>query len=177
VVSIHKLARLIKTVNNTGALSKLAEEDRGSESVEFALSISVWMGAAFMVMYVSFALYAAHFVANAAEEAGRFAMVRGSSWNGASCSANALDCTATSDDISRYVVSALPPGMSSANLSVKSSWPGTTASGTACDIEDGANSPNCLVVVNVTYQFTFPVPFFTQSTLPLKSTSTMTISQ
>jgi hypothetical protein len=67
--------------------------------------------------------------------------------------------------------------MSSANLSVKSSWPGTTASGTACDIEDGANSPNCLVVVNVTYQFTFPVPFFTQSTLPLKSTSTMTISQ
>lgn len=66
------------------ALLASAEEDRGSESVEFALSFSLWIGAAFMIMYGSFALYAAHFVANAAEEAGRFAMVRGSSWNGAS---------------------------------------------------------------------------------------------
>ena len=173
--NILKSARLVQKI--AAAPSQLAIQDRGSESVEFALSISVWIGAAFMVMYGSFALYAAHFVANAAEEAGRYAMVRGSSWNGASCSVNALDCTATSEDISDYVASALPPGMSAANLSVKTSWPGTTASGTACDSEDGVNSPNCLVVVKVTYQFNFPVPFFTQNTLPLKSTSTMTISQ
>jgi Flp pilus assembly protein TadG len=159
------------------ALLASAEEDRGSESVEFALSFSLWIGAAFMIMYGSFALYAAHFGANAAEEAGRFAMVRGSSWNGASCATNALDCTATSDDIAKYVKSALPPGMSSANLSVSSSWPGTTASGDSCDTEDGVNSPNCIVKVTVTYQFTFPVPFFTQNTVPLKSTSIVTISQ
>ena len=39
------------------------------------------------------------------------------------------------------------------------------------------NSPNCIVKVTVTYQFTFPVPFFTQNTVPLKSTSIVTISQ
>ena len=159
------------------ALFATAKEDCGSESVEFALSFSLWIGAAFMVMYASFALYAAHFVANAAEEAGRFAMVRGSSWNGASCTTNALDCTATSDDISNYVKGTLPPGMSSANLTVSSSWPGTTAAGDSCDTEDGVNSPNCIVKVTVTYQFTFPVPFFTQNTLPLKSSSIVTISQ
>ncbi|WP_348263882.1 pilus assembly protein [Telmatobacter sp. DSM 110680] len=166
-----------QTVRFPAALFEIAKEDCGSESVEFALSFSLWIGAAFLIMYGSFALYAAHFVANAAEEACRYAMVRGSSWNGASCSANALDCTATSDDISSYVKSALPPGMSSANLSVSSSWPGTTASGDTCDTEDGVNSPNCIVKVTVTYQFTFPVPFFTQNTLPLKSTSIVTISQ
>jgi Flp pilus assembly protein TadG len=165
------------TLRFAAALFAIAKKDRGSESVEFALSLSLWIGAAFMVMYGSFALYAAHFVANAAEEACRYAMVRGSSWNGASCATSALDCTATSDDISSYVKSALPPGMSSANLSVSSSWPGTTASGGSCDTEDGVNSSNCIVKVTVTYQFTFPVPFFTQNTLPLKSTSIVTISQ
>lgn len=172
-----KSTRWIRTARDATALFKLAAQDSGSESVEFALSVSLWMGAAFMVMYVSFALYAAHFVANAAEEAGRYAMVRGSSWNGASCSQTWFGCTATSDDVSNYVVRELPPGMSSANLSVKALWPGTTGSGTTCNSQDGANSPNCVVTVTVTYQFKFPVPFFNQNTLPLKSTSTMTISQ
>ena|ERR1700722_16668356 len=176
-MDIQKLAPLKKALRSAAGLLTFATEDSGSESVEFALSISLWMGAAFMVMYGSFALYAAHFVANAAEEGARYAMVRGSSWTGASCSSNPLDCTATNDDISKYVKGALPPGMSSANLSVSTSWPGKTASGGSCDTEDGLNSPNCLVEVTVTYQFNFPMPFFTQNTLPLKSTSTVTISQ
>src|SRR3954467_8233539 len=80
-------------------------DERGSEAVEFALALSIWMAISFMVMYVSFALYAAHFVANAAEEAARYGSVRGSSWNSASCSANRLDCTASSTDLSDYVKS------------------------------------------------------------------------
>ena len=154
------------------------EEDQGSEIIEFALSICLWIGAAFLVMYGSFALYAAHFVANAAEEAGRYAMVHGASWNGTACSSpGALDCTATSSDISGFVIRSMPPGLSPSNISVKASWPGTTSTGGTCDSEDGANSPNCVVSITVTYNFKFPVPFFTQSTLPLKSTSQMTITQ
>ena len=106
-----------------GALSRFRKslihalrEDQGSEAVEFALAFSVWIGVAFMIMYVSFALYAAHFVANSAEEAARYASVRGSSWSAASCSSNALDCTASSTDISNYVKSSLPPGLSSSSL-------------------------------------------------------------
>jgi len=166
-----------KTVPWIGLLARLALDDGGSEIVEFAFSICLWMMGAVLVMYGSFALYAAHFVANAADEAARFAIVRGSSWNGASCSSNLLDCTASSTDIQNYVVRMLPPGLSSSNLTVSTSWPGTTSTGGTCDSEDGANSPNCMVQVTVGYSFKFPLPFFPQNALPLSSSSTMTISQ
>jgi len=159
------------------ALFRFWSDDAGSEMVEFALSISIWLGAAFLLMYASFALYAAHFVVNASEEAGRYAMVRGSSWNGSSCSGSALDCTATSTDIANYVIGSMPAGLKSSNLSVAASWPGTTSSGGTCDSVDGANSPNCIVKIKVTYKFTFPVPFLKQNTLPLSSTSQVTITQ
>jgi len=151
------------------------QDERGSEAVEFALAISIWMGVAFMVMYVSFALYAAHFVANAALEGARYGSVRGSSWSSASCSSNSLDCTASSTDISNYIKSSTPPGLSTANLSVSTSWPGTTSSGTACDTADGSNGPNCVVKVTVSYNFSFPLPFITNSQRLFSSTSQMTI--
>jgi Flp pilus assembly protein TadG len=158
-------------------LRRLKSDDNGSEIVEFAFSICIWMMGAFLIMYASFALYAAHFVANASEEASRFAIVRGSSWNGASCTSNSLDCTASSADIQNYVVNMLPPGLSSSNLTVSTSWPGTTSTGGSCDSQDGANSPNCVVQVTVGYNFSFPLPFFAQSTLPFSSSSAMTIVQ
>lgn len=158
-------------------LRRLETDDRGSEVVEFAFSICVWMAGAFLLMYGSFALYTAHFVANAADEAARFAIVRGSSWNGASCSSNSLDCTASSTDIQNYVVKMLPPGLSASRLTVSTSWPGTTSTGGACDSQDGANSPNCVVQVTVGYNFSFPAPFLPRKALPLSSSSSMTIAQ
>jgi len=150
-------------------------DDRGSEAVEFALAVSIWMAISFMVMYVSFALYAAHFVANAAEEGARYGSVRGSSWSNASCSSNALDCTASSADISSYVKSSVPPGLSTSNLNVSSAWPGTMSSGSGCDTADGSNSPNCIVKVTVSYNFSFPLPFIANSQRLFSSTSQMTI--
>jgi Flp pilus assembly protein TadG len=150
-------------------------DERGSEAVEFALALSVWMAISFLVMYVSFALYAAHFVANAAEEAARYGSVRGSSWNSASCSANRLGCTASTTDVSDYVKSTVPPGLSTSNLTISTLWPGTTSSGTDCDTVDGYNSPNCLVKVTVSYNFSFPVPFIANSPRLFSSTSQMTI--
>jgi Flp pilus assembly protein TadG len=158
-------------------IDRLAMDEGGSEIVEFAFSICVWMMGAFLVMYAAFALYAAHFVENAADEAARFAIVRGSSWNGASCSSNMLDCTASSTDIQNYVVRTLPPGLSSSNLTVSTTWPGKTSTGGTCDSQDGLNSPNCVVEVTVGYRFKFPLPFFAQSALPLSSSSSMTIFQ
>jgi len=150
-------------------------DENGSEAVEFALAFSVWVAAAFMIMYVSFALYAAHFVANAAQEGARYASVRGSSWSNASCSASALDCTASSTDISSYVKNAAPPGLSTSSINVSASWPGNTSSGAACDTADGSNSPNCTVRVTVSYNFSFPLPFITNSQRLFSTTSQMTI--
>ena len=149
-------------------------DDRGSEAVEFALALSIWMGISFMIMYVSFALYAAHFVANAAEEGARYASVRGSSWNNASCSSKTLDCSASSTDIASYVKNAAPPGLSTSSLNISTSWPGTTSSGTTCDTADGTNSPNCIVTVTVSYNVSFPLPFAKSQQL-FSSTSQMTI--
>lgn len=154
---------------------RLLRDDSGSEAVEFALASCIWMAISFMVMYVSFALYAAHFVANAAQEGARYASVRGSSWSNASCSANVLDCTASSGDVSSYVTSEAPPGLSTSSMTVATSWPGTTPSGTTCDTADGSNSPNCIVKVTVSYNFSFPLPFITNSQRLFSSTSQMTI--
>jgi hypothetical protein len=145
-------------------LYRLGLEESGSEIVEFAFSICLWMAGAFLIIYCSFALYAAHFVASATDDAARYAIVRGSSWNGASCTSNALDCTASSTDINNFVVKMLPPGLSSSKLTVTATWPGTTASGATCDTQDGANSPYCQVQITVTYNFSFPVPFYSQNT-------------
>jgi Flp pilus assembly protein TadG len=150
-------------------------DESGSEAVEFALALSVWMAAAFMIMYVSFALYAAHFVANAANEAARYGSVRGSSWNSASCSSSGFDCTASGSDISKFVKNSLPAGLASSRLNVSTSWSGTTTSGVASDTADGSNSPNCVVAVTVTYNFSFPIPFVSSSARLFSSTSQMTI--
>jgi Flp pilus assembly protein TadG len=155
-------------------LDSLRNEE-GAEIVEFALAISIWITAAFMIMYVSFALYAAHFVANAAEEGARYASVRGSSWGSASCSSNQLDCVASSSDISKYIKNQIPPGISASSVTVATSWPGTTPSGATCDNADGSNSPNCIVNVSVSYNFSFPMPFIRNSTRLFSSAAQMTI--
>jgi Flp pilus assembly protein TadG len=150
-------------------------DDRGSEAVEFALAFSIWIAIAFMLMYVSFALYAAHFVVNASEEGARYASVRGASWSGASCNSTGLNCTASSMDISNFVKRAVPPGLSSSKLTIATSWPGTTASGSGCDTADGSNGPNCVVNVTVGYSFSFPLPFIANGPHIFSSTSQMTI--
>jgi hypothetical protein len=100
-------------------LLRLWREESGGELVEFALSIWIWFGITFLIMYGSFALYTAHFVANAADQAARYAVVRGSTWDGVSCaSPSSVECTATTTDIANYVVAKLPPGLSSSRLSV-----------------------------------------------------------
>lgn len=162
----------------TKTLHQFAGDERGSEIVEFAFAICIWVAAVFAIMYGSFALYASHFVGNAADEAARYAVVRGSTWSGTSCSSTTtLECDATSTDVANYVGSMLMPGMSSSNLNVTTTWPGTTSTGATCDTIYGSNSPNCLVEVQVKYTFSFPLPFLTQYTIPMTSSSQMTISQ
>lgn len=159
-------------------LQRLLSEDSGAEIVEFALCVCVWIACVFAIFYGSFALYAAHFVANAAEDGARYAMVRGSTWSGTSCSTTStLECTATSDNIASYVSSTVPPGISAAKLHVSASWPGTMSTGSTCDNDNGNNSPNCLVEVDVSYTFSFPLPFLTQQTIPMASSSQITIAQ
>jgi len=161
----------------TANLIALAKDETGSELVETALCICMWTMCVIGIVYASFAMYAAHFVSNVAEDAARYAIVRGSTWNGASCSSTStLDCTATSSDVSNYVTGVLPSGLSSNNLSVSTTWPGKNVYGNSCDTEYGSNSPNCVVKVKVTYNFNFPVPIINVPAISLTGNSEMTIT-
>jgi Flp pilus assembly protein TadG len=150
--------------------------DVGSNIVEFSLCCSIWFICALGVIYASVLVYADHFVTNAAKEAARYAIVRGSSWNGASCSTTtSANCTATADNVRTYIQSVLPPGLATNYLQVSATWPGKTPSGATCDTLNGSNSPNCAVSVQVTYSFAFPMPFIPQKAVPLSATSEMSI--
>jgi Flp pilus assembly protein TadG len=159
-------------------IKRLCRDAEGSNLVEFALTALIFCAILFGMFYFSLALYSAHFVTDAADDAARYAAVRGSSWNGISCqSAATYDCTATAADVSDYVLSTVPPAISPSNLIVSTTWPGTTSNGGTCDTAEGANSPNCQVVVQVSYSFPLPWPLTGAKTLPLSCTSSITIAR
>jgi Flp pilus assembly protein TadG len=167
-----------KSAAFTTALMRRRTEELGANLVEFALSVSIVLTSIFAVLYFSMALYADHFVANAAKDAARYAMVRGSSWNGATCATTfSYNCTATSTNVTNYVDSTVPPGLATSDLTVTTSWPGTNPSGAACDTTDGNNSPYCAVSVDVSYSLSWPLPFLPQNALVLSSTSSVAITE
>lgn len=155
-----------------------ASGEKGSSLVEFALCVMIVLASIFGVIYFSMALYADHFVADAAMGAARYAMVRGSTWNNTSCATtSSIECVATSTDVANFVESAIPPGLSSDNLTVTTTWPGTGATAEACDTANGSNSPSCVVKVDVSYSFSFPLPFDSQNSINFQSSSTVPISE
>ncbi len=177
-----KLARIAGTVRR-GA----AEED-GATLVELAISFSVFAAALLGILQMSLALYAYHFVSDAAREASRWAMVRG-----ASCAANvsAASCSptsgaasgATNDDIHAYVNSLGYPY--AGNLTTSTTWLTATTTTprtwSACGTDSGAD-PTCKVAgnqvqVTVSYNFPISIPFWKSTTIPVSSTSAMVIAQ
>ncbi len=145
--------------------------------MEFALTVSLLLLMIFGIMDCSRALYADHFVANAAREATRYAAVRGSSWKGACTSSQNFGCHASAADVAAYVKSIIPDGVDPSTLITVTNWPGRDVLGLPCSISGSFNSEGCLVVVRVTYAFSFAVPFLSTSTLLLSSTSRLTIAQ
>jgi Flp pilus assembly protein TadG len=152
--------------------------EEGNSIVEFALCVMIVLASIFGVIYFSMALYADHFVADAAKGAARYAMVRGSTWSNTACATtSSTECVATSTDVKNFVEGTIPPGLSLSNLTVTTTWPGVDATAEACDTVNGSNSPSCVVKVDVSYSFSFPLPFARQNAINLQSSSTLPISE
>jgi hypothetical protein len=120
------------------------------------------------------------FVSNGAREAVRYAMVRGATWSGTSCSTTAASaCAATAASVTAHLDSLAPAGVSTSPtyLTVKTTWPGVTPSGASCSSTGVTNAPGCAVEGKVTYSFNFIVPFLPKNALFLSSTSAIAISQ
>jgi Flp pilus assembly protein TadG len=160
--------------------------ERGSALVEHAIVLVVLMTLLFGIMDFSRFLYTYHFVGEAAREATRYAMVRGSTFSTACSSSVTFACYATAANIQSYVQSITPPGINSASLTFNANfWPGAFTGGAAtpnCGVNGTtglADNPGCLIQVQVSYPFTFIFPFMPKSALTwtVSSKSEMVISQ
>jgi Flp pilus assembly protein TadG len=166
----HRLARLKRDADFVNpspvhGLRKLKGED-GNNLIEYAIVFMFFMSMLLGIVDFSRALYSYHFLSNAAREATRWAAVRGNTCtDDGSCTAEALQ-----SDIQTYVTNITPPGVDSTKLTTTASWPGTSP---IC--EEDAHSPGCPVDVQVSYNFTFVVPFIRTTPLTLSSSSEMII--
>ncbi len=143
------------------------------------MSASLLLMVIFGVLDCARALYTYHFVAYAAQEGARYAIVRGNDWGSTSCaSATSNACVATGANIKSYVQGLAPMGISSSSIVVTPSWPQTTESGssTGCNSTTLQNSEGCLVKVQVTYAFHFILPFLPTPALNMAATSEQVIS-
>jgi Flp pilus assembly protein TadG len=154
-------------------IMQLAQEERGSTIVEFALSLTILLTLVFGVLAMCTALYSYHFISEAAREGTRYAIVRGSSCSqygnlGANCP---LTLPA---QVQTYVRGLGFPGIDPNNMTVTTTWPAT---GVPCTpMASPCNNPGNQVRVTVTYAFPLSIPFVSKSTLTMTSTSQMVIS-
>jgi Flp pilus assembly protein TadG len=147
--------------------------DDGATVVEAAVGLVVLLGLFVAIVQISLALYTSHFLAEAAREASRYAVVRGST----SCSTtpNLTNCNVTADELQTWVRSFGYPGINPQQLSVSTTWPST---GSDCyPSTSPCNNPSNLVKVAVVYSFPLNIPFWKTATINLSSTSEMVISQ
>lgn len=163
--------------------SKL-RDDRGSQLVEFALSIFVLLTLLFGIVDFSRAMYSYLFASYAAQEGARFAMVRGATWT-SSCSTSAppnftqkYGCTAAQSDVQNYVRNLAMAGIAQNKLAVATTWPGTTPGcSSGCSVCSPAASKGCYVKVKVSYQFSFMFPFLPKNALTFAGTSMKVIQK
>jgi Flp pilus assembly protein TadG len=178
---------------NRSQNSKSSARERGATLVEFAIVSTVLLTLMFSVIDFSRAIYAYHFVSNAAREATRYASVRGyeSGSNGSvACSTTSLfACTASAGEVTAYVKSIVPSGIyvnsgaasgTAGYLGVTTTWTGKTGSGATCTSgsQTQTNYSGCVVEVQVQYTYGFDLPYLTSlSKINMTSTSQFVISQ
>lgn len=141
------------------------EGERGSNLVEYGIVLTLLLMMLFGLIDFGRALYAYHFVSDAAREGTRYAMVRGST-------CTSPGCPASGSDIQNYLKN-VPAGIDPAQLTVTPTWnPNGNLNCTGAQ-----NAPGCVVEVQVSYNFNFMLPFLPRSTVVMQSSSQMVISQ
>jgi Flp pilus assembly protein TadG len=126
----------------------------GTALLEFGLVIVMFFMFVFGVMDFGRALFTYHFVSNAACEATRYAIVRGSSSTE----------PVTASDIESYVKSIAPEGVDRDNLIISTTW-------------SPNDSPGSTVHVQVSDNFRFMTPVLTSYQMTFSDASQMVISQ
>ena len=181
--------RLARNDNPWNPLLRLAREQQGAELVEFALATWILMTLFIGLIYTCFGFYSYTYTSNAAQAGTRFAIVHGGTWTTA-CSTSAppnfslkYNCTASAADVQNYLKAIAPPGIVPSQITVTTTWPGTTATCasncTACTSPNTAQSKGCMVTVLVSYHYALLPTLIRGSAFafPLRATSEKTIAQ
>jgi Flp pilus assembly protein TadG len=163
-------------------LRRLASVDAGAAVVEMGIASALLFSMFFGVFEISLASYTSHFVADAAREGARYAIVRGS----LSCTntPSLSNCGASPDTIANYVKHLNYPGIDPAKLTVNVSYltgTGDQTSGSllttwACT-GTCTNLPGNMVNVQVSYAFGISIPFVPHKNITVSSTSQMVVQQ
>jgi Flp pilus assembly protein TadG len=154
---------------------KIFGHEDGANLVEFAISATLVFPVLFGIFYMCLAAFSYNFVAHAARDASRYAIVRGSSCFGLS------DCNITPDQISAYVKGLGYP-VNTNNLTTTTTWysAGYSSAGSTVWTSCGAaqcNKPGNAVSVTVAYVLPLGIPFVPARLLNMQSTSQMVISE
>jgi Flp pilus assembly protein TadG len=143
--------------------------ETGQTLVEAAFSIAILLLLVVGIMEIMMALYCYNYVADAAREGARYAMVHGSSCATSTCT------VAKASDVQTYVQNLGLPIVDTSNLTVTTTWPDTgsicTPSSTPC------NNPGNNVKVAVQYRYIPHIPFMSANAWVMSSNSEITIAQ
>lgn len=165
--------------NHTGS-NRIMRDDRGETLVEFAIAgVLLFMGL-FGLTDFARAMYTYHFVSYAAQEATRYAVVRGNDWGSTdTCtSTTSTACIASSANITSFVQGLATPGIQGSSIVVTPSWlqQNVDGSATGCSTSATENSKGCLVKVKVSYPFHFLLMAFLPQSLNMAATSEQVIA-
>jgi Flp pilus assembly protein TadG len=152
-------------------IGRAVRVETGANMVEFAMASIILFTLVFGVIAICLALYSYNVTAEAAREATRYAIVRGSK-----CSPSTFsDCNVTSAQLQTYVRGLGFPGINPSSLNVTAAWP--TIGPTCFPSITPCNNPGNQVQVTVQYTFPLVIPFVPSRTLTMSNTSAMYISQ
>jgi len=159
--------------------------DEGAALVEMAISCSILLAMVLGLAQISLAFYAYHFVADAAREATRFAMVRGGNCitdvSQAFCSPTDNNIAgADNGDIQAYVRNLGYPYAS--GLTTSTTWytiGGNPTTFTSCGTSpSGCNTAgSSMAQVTVSYAFPIAIPFWKTTSISISSTSAQVVQQ
>lgn len=161
---------------------RLASGERGQALVETAISFFLLAMVTFGLIQVSWAAYSYHFLANAAHEGTRYAIVRGAGWYPVNCSGyNSSMCTASAAEIANFVASRNFPGINvtASDVCVEYFLSVPSSPSSTCTPNSGTvpNAPGDIVQVTITYPFTLNIPGMPLTVMTMSSTSQMVIAQ
>jgi Flp pilus assembly protein TadG len=170
------------------------KSQRGATLFEYAMVFMIFLALIFGISGFGHALFVYHHLDHVTKEATRYASVRGATCaTDSSCvasnSATGTTGPTTQADVTAFINSITPQSIDytqftiqTCGISGKGMCPGSTTVSNSANCDPGPafgglpNNPNCIVMVTVTYPYTFIFPVFgAAGTINMSSTSQLII--